>query len=266
MNPIFFGHGEAPLYGVHHPSKLESRSGQRGHGVVLCSPFGQEYMRAHRAYRQLALLLTRKGFHVLRFDYRGTGDSSGDPDDVTADHWVADIGLAIDELKEVASIPSVTVLGLRLGAVLAASACVGRDDVDRLVLWDPVRSGAAYEDELLEAIAGEERSESSVSSGNGEGSRGELYYNGFALSRELREGLRSLDVTGAASARVARILLAVSHETETFDQIHAALSHHPGCRYQFTPAPHDWNYVDNFGGILLPQPVIQSIVQWMEIQ
>ena len=265
MNPFFFGDGEALLYGVHHPPKTDARSGQSGQGIVLCSAFGQEYMRAHRAYRQLALLLSRKGFHVLRFDYRGTGDSSGDPEGVSANDWVTDVGLAIDELKEVASIPSVTALGLRLGALLAASACAARTDVDRLVLWDPVRSGASYEDELLAAIASEESSEYAASSGNGEGSGGELHYNGFSLSRELREGLRSLDVVDAASARVARILHAVSHETEIFSQIRDAMRVHPGYRYQFTSAPHDWNYVDNFGGILLPQPVIQAIVQWLEV-
>lgn len=265
MNPIFFGEGVAPLYGVHHSPRTESRPGQTGHGVVLCSPFGQEYMRAHRAYRQLALLLTRRGFHVLRFDYRGTGDSSGDPEGVTADDWVTDIGLAIDELKEVASIACVTVLGLRLGALLAASACAARSDVDRLVLWDPVRSGAAYEDELLAAIASEEPSGNSASSGNGEGREGELHFNGFTLSRELRESLRSLDVVSAAEAKVDRILQAVSHETETFSEIRDALRGHHGYRYQFTPAPHDWNYVDNFGGILLPQPVIQAMVQWLEV-
>jgi hypothetical protein len=33
---------------------------------------------------------------------------------------------------------------------------------------------------------------------------------------------------------------------------------------QFIPqiAIDDWNYVDEFGGILLPQPIIQAMVNW----
>ena len=30
-----------------------------------------------------------------------------------------------------------------------------------------------------------------------------------------------------------------------------------------TPAPHDWNFVDNYGAILLPHPVLQGIEQWL---
>ena len=74
MNPFFFGSSERPLYGVHHPPR---ERGPRESGVVLCYPMGQEYMRSHRAFRQLANLLTRKGHHVFRFDYFATGDSSG---------------------------------------------------------------------------------------------------------------------------------------------------------------------------------------------
>ena len=30
-------------------------------------------------------------------------------------------------------------------------------------------------------------------------------------------------------------------------------------------APHDWNYVDKYGGILLPQPIIQGIVDRLDL-
>jgi hypothetical protein len=41
----------------------------------------------------------------------------------------------------------VTLLGLRFGATLAALASAARDDVERLVLWEPVREGARYLEE-----------------------------------------------------------------------------------------------------------------------
>ena len=75
MNPFYFGDSSRRLFGIYHPPKGQS---PRSHGIVLCCPFGQEYMRSHRAFRQLANLLSRRGFHVFRFDYHGTGDSDGE--------------------------------------------------------------------------------------------------------------------------------------------------------------------------------------------
>lgn len=262
MTPLYFGPGTSPLYGVYHPPKTEGRD----HGVVLCNAFGQEYMRAHRAYRQLAMLLTRKGFHVLRFDYRGTGDSSGDLDGVTAEDWLADIGYAIDELRDSAGVGRVSLVGLRLGAVLAAGASLSRTDLERLVLWDPVQSGLDYEAELAAEIAQETPSEYAPLFGNGESPSGGLVYNGFEMTRSLRESLRLLRVDVAGRATVSRLVQVVSHETDTLTAIRQRLEVHPGFEYRFVEAPHDWNYVDTFGGILLPQPVIQAIVQWMEPQ
>ncbi len=45
--------------------------------IVLCHPWGQEYLRAHRSMRQLGNLLAAAGHHVFRLDYFGTGDSGG---------------------------------------------------------------------------------------------------------------------------------------------------------------------------------------------
>ena len=260
MNPLFFGPAETPLYGVHQPPDGKAL----GAGLVLCYPFGQEYMRAHRAYRQLALLLTKIGFHVLRFDYRGTGDSSGELDNVIADDWVADVGHAVQELRDVANIQRVGVVGLRLGALVAAEVSKARDDIDRLILWDPVLSGNHYDAELLAEIAAENLAAAGPHSGNGEDARGNLSYNGFVLSAAFRASMKKFDLLGAMPRAVPRVLLAVSHESDDFTQLRTAWSKVPGFRYLHAPAPHDWNFVDNFGGILLPQAVIRAIVSWVE--
>lgn len=262
MNPLFFGPANAPLYGVYHPPKAEPRAA----GVVLCNAFGQEYMRAHRAYRQLALLLTRKGFHVLRFDYRGTGDSSGDLDGVTARHWLEDIDAAITELRATVGAGEISVLGLRLGALFAAAACRDRSDIARLLLWDPICSGSEYEAELLAEIAATPPPVYEVPSGNAELADGGLQYNGFTMPASFRASLRELRLTESIPTGVPMVLQAVSHENDAFAAVRETFRAHPGFRYQYAAAPHDWNYVDNFGGILLPQPVIQAIVNWMDTE
>src|SRR5262245_3688452 len=96
MKPFFFGSSAQPLFGVYHPP---AGSAPTREGVVLCGPFGREYLRAHRALRELAHRLAASGFHVLRFDYSGSGDSSGDGEDADAARWVSDIGAAVDEVR-----------------------------------------------------------------------------------------------------------------------------------------------------------------------
>src|SRR5256885_16263297 len=75
QGPLYFGPATARLFGLHDAPRTDA--GREG-SVVLCYPYGRDYMSAFRAYRTLALRLARAGFHVLRFDYRGTGDSAGD--------------------------------------------------------------------------------------------------------------------------------------------------------------------------------------------
>ena len=191
MNPLFFGKSESPLYGVYLPPKATPRDA----GIVLCYAFGQEYMRAHRAYRQLALLLSKKGYHVLRFDYRGTGDSSGDMESISPQDWVDDVAMAIAELRDTAGVSSISVVGLRLGALIAGVACASRKDVERLIVWDPVIDGGEYERELLNEIANDKPSQwGGPSSGNLETEEGAIHFNGFPLTRHFREVIRSFSL------------------------------------------------------------------------
>lgn len=144
MEPLFFGSAQQRLYGVHHPPAGRSRST----AVLLCYPLVQEYNRTHWAFRKLAGMLSREGFHVLRFDYFGTGDSAGDFRDSTVEQWCANIHEAATELKDLADVRQVSVIGMRLGATLAALANSRGLAIQDLVLWDPAVDGAAHIKEL----------------------------------------------------------------------------------------------------------------------
>jgi pimeloyl-ACP methyl ester carboxylesterase len=148
MNAFFFGTGRRRLFGAYSPGRA-SATGAAGRAAVLCNPFGQEYLRAHRSMRQLGNLLNGIGVHVLRFDYFGTGDSAGEMTEADLAGWRSDIETALEELKDATDARRVGLVGLRLGASLAAEVAAGRKDIDRLVLWDPVDSGAAYLQELV---------------------------------------------------------------------------------------------------------------------
>ncbi len=252
MNPFFFGNSKAPLYGVYHQSDQPSAK----HGVVLCAAFGQEYMRSHRAMRQLATMLSRVGVPVLRFDYRGTGDSAGDIEETTAQEWLEDLNLAIDELKDTANLQSVSVIGLRLGCLVATHVCKSRADITKLTLWDPIVSGTDYIAELTSEIKSQPQNKRS----NFIAPDGTLHYNGFAINQELQNSLNALNLLNSYPENVPEVVQIISHNNERFTSLQKAWNEYSSFTCHKIDAPGDWNYVDDNGGILLPQPIIQGIV------
>ncbi len=127
------------LLGLYHPATGDHRTDG---AVLLCPPIAHEHIRAQRALRSLALQLAREGLDVLRFDYYGVGDSAGESGQTSVARWQADVVAAADELLALSGARSLSVLGVRFGATLAASAPL--PPLDHLVLWDPVLSGRAY--------------------------------------------------------------------------------------------------------------------------
>ena len=67
-------------------------------------------------------MLAASGWDTLRFDYYGTGDSAGDLIEANLGGWEKDIEWAIEEARATSGANRVALIGLRLGANLAASA------------------------------------------------------------------------------------------------------------------------------------------------
>lgn len=147
--PIRFGAPGRELLGLY---QRPSGDLDRRECCLLCDPFGQEAVRSHRVYRIIADRLSRSGFHVLRFDYFATGDSTGEDDEGDLDCWLDDILRANDEIIRRSGCPRSAWFGLRLGASLAALASErATRGPKRLVLWDPIIDGTAYLAELASA-------------------------------------------------------------------------------------------------------------------
>jgi pimeloyl-ACP methyl ester carboxylesterase len=141
--PFYFG--SPSLFGIYHPSAAPS-----DHAVVLCASMGQEYIRTHRSFRQLASRLARSGLPTLRFDYYGSGDSAGEDEEANIEQWMSDIDSAVREVKQRSGAGRVSLIGLRLGAALEALVAEQHGGFERLVLWEPVINGADYLAELAE--------------------------------------------------------------------------------------------------------------------
>jgi uncharacterized protein len=148
VNLSFFGESGRQLFGAYHapPPTVAGRG-----AALLCPPWGQEYLVSHRIYRRLAVRLSESGYHVLRFDYFGTGDSAGTREDGDLTTWYDDAVIALDELRDMSGFQSVATFGIRLGAVVAWQLATSRSDVHTTVLWDPVVHGRDYVRELMAA-------------------------------------------------------------------------------------------------------------------
>jgi pimeloyl-ACP methyl ester carboxylesterase len=253
VNPFFFGSSRTQLFGVHHPPKLGT---PRGSGIVLCYPFGDEYMRTHKAIRQLTMMLARTGYHLLRFDYFGTGDSAGGGEEATVEQWLEDIAIAADELKETSGVTRISLVGLRLGAMLAAEVAATRTDVDDLVLWDPVVVARSYIDELMAAP------HSWPGPGGEMAAQATLAASGFPLPPPLRGGFEGLDLCRTTLTSPRRVLLVTSHEREDYARLerHLQAQRPQGFSHQRVPSPAPWIKIEESNGaMVLPHLMIQAI-------
>lgn len=138
--PTWFGPEHARLFGVVHvPGGGVARA-----GVVICPTLGREYQDSYRGLKLLAQQLCGMGFAVLRFDYRGTGDSTGDQyGDDAVDGYLESVRTAVDYLRA-SGVASVSLVGLRVGALLAATAAASIPGIGGMVLWDPITNGRRY--------------------------------------------------------------------------------------------------------------------------
>ena len=88
-------------------------------GLVLCHGFGGSCRGA--GHPELAKALEQAGYAVLRFDFRGCGQSEGKRGDVIVDAEIADLRHAIDFLQTQPSVDAarIGVIGASLGGSVA---------------------------------------------------------------------------------------------------------------------------------------------------
>ena len=144
--PMFFENGEYRLFGIlHQPVGIPS-----GAAWVFCHPFAEEKLWAQRVYVSFARILASRGAWVLRFDVMGNGDSEGEFSTATVDTMLSDIDSAVSLLEGSSGITQgIGLLGLRLGATLAALTAERSLKIGKLVLWEPIVDCGKYMQELL---------------------------------------------------------------------------------------------------------------------
>lgn len=142
MEPFFFGE-HRDLFGAYHMATGMPRR----HGVLIAGPLLNEGIRAQFALRRIAERLSARGYDVLRFDYKGLGNSPVPSTNARVADWAANIVTASDELPAIAGVETGTLIAVRFGACLAAD-LMRKRPLKRLLLWDPILDGSRWIEDL----------------------------------------------------------------------------------------------------------------------
>ena len=239
MHLSYFGDSDKPLYGVYDPPRSSTILDE---GVLLCYPLAQEYMRSHWAFRQLVSQLVKTGFHCMRFDYFGSGDSAGSSIDGSMDQWHSDVDTGLTELRDMTGVMKLSLVGLRFGAAIAATAPLQAHKVRNLILWDPVVSGAAYLENLRKlhhSMLKDHKHYKNPWSQNTNGAPTELF--GFSFSDRMLEDIQALDLLGQREFSAAGVFLFVSEERQEYAELKEHLQSLGILKgYQVFPDGGDW--------------------------
>lgn len=134
--PIVLMNEGKKIFGVIHRPKSNARTA----AVLICPGFAGNKCGKFRMFVSIAEELAKRGITVLRFDYRGSGDSEGEFADITLEGKISDTLCALNYLSSDQRIDSerIGILGRSLGgavAVLAARRC---GTIKSLALLAPV--------------------------------------------------------------------------------------------------------------------------------
>ena len=135
--PVVFYNQEQQLNGIlHSPIGYEAPCP----AIAFFHGFTGTKVEPHRIFVKTARQLAAIGFYVLRFDFRGSGDSAGDFSEMTIGGEVSDAIKSIDVLTAMPGVDSdrIGILGLSMGGCVAAFVSGQDARVKSTVMWAPL--------------------------------------------------------------------------------------------------------------------------------
>lgn len=131
----FTVHGQT-VYGMLHAPEETAKAP----AVAMCHGFTGNRIETHRLFVKMARCLAANGIAALRFDFRGSGESEGDFEQVTVSGEIDDALAALAFLRQQPEVDDnrIGLIGLSLGGCVAACAAARDRRVKALALWAAV--------------------------------------------------------------------------------------------------------------------------------
>ncbi len=216
--------------------------------LLVLAPFGEERKCAYRLLVETADEL-RDRFHVLRFDYAGTGESTGDHSRIDLDVWAGNARAAAAELRELSGCERLWLLGARLGANLGVQLL---DDIDAagVLLWEPLPTGQAFLDEMvrrkqIKEMMGGGQANSLAAELETAWERDEAVdFDGFAVNARLAAGLKALDLKEVLAGVDRPLRLIHVTGAKKMSGVWAELEEQLGDRFQVVRERPFWGLMD----------------------
>lgn len=147
--PLWLGEPGQQLYAaLHRPGAIDAVR-----GVVLVPPLLHEQPRSRRFITEMASAFAANGIAALRFDFFGSGDSAGSSDEMRLSTMHADLHLAHAALRSHTGASRIAVMAWRAGALVACDWMHRGGEASELILWEPVRDGREWLDDLVRTDA-----------------------------------------------------------------------------------------------------------------
>jgi len=255
--------GPVPLHAVVHGCAC---SPHPPWGLLFCDPFAEEKKCAHRVMVEAARAFCAADLTCVRFDYRGTGDSPGEFGAATPEQWVEDILAAVAYARQEVGVPTLGLIGLRLGAALALQAAEATEDVDFLVLWEPVINGKQYLTQNLRRsfIKAMLTDEDKFDAGSvRQAHEQDIFdFDGYPISAEMRRQIESLDLLAAPPEFAGPSLVLNITTKEQPGEPYVALGEALGGRVMALRQEPFWSRI----GLIEAQATVEATEIWLAEQ
>lgn len=150
--PVVFYNQEQQINGIlHSPTHCDASCP----AVAFFHGFTGTKVEPHRIFVKTARELAAIGFYVLRFDFRGSGDSAGNFSEMTIGGEVSDAIKSIDVLTAMPGVDAerIGILGLSMGGCVAAFVSGQDTRVKSTVMWAPLSDDPPdRKNEILERV------------------------------------------------------------------------------------------------------------------
>lgn len=104
--------------------------------ILLVGPFAAERQFAYQSWARWARFLAARQIEVLRYDYRGVGESTGTFEEMDFKTWSSDTESLVNWFESRSPSVPLVLHGLEIGAILAAR-CFEKGAAQALLLWAP---------------------------------------------------------------------------------------------------------------------------------